>query len=273
MEPVKAIVMTCDKYRALTDHMIFKYAELWPSHPFLFRVPYQELAPTTTTDKVEYKKTLVDIKPTVLTLLDDLDDDELIYWCIDDKYPIKLDVPRIEMIYQWLTKAEASAISGILFCRCRKMKYSRFLTDQVVVDDWKNVYLERKGYEQIWIHQFLRVKVLRYLFESFPDDISLAKSLDRLKSQVKKPRSQRIFVSRENLAVFGESTSRGIVTRNCCRSILDSGLALPAWCSKVPKRGIVLGKWDDNVWRSVLYLMKRLARRSRRAARRASGGR
>ncbi len=247
MEPIKAIVMTCDKYRALTDHMIFKYEQLWPNHPFHFRVPYQELAPTMATDKVEYKKTPIHIKSTVLTLLDDLDDEELIYWCIDDKYPIKLDVPRIEKIYQWLTKEDASAISGVLFCRCRRMWCSEFLTGQAVIDDLKNDYLERKGYQQIWIHQFLRVKVLRYLFESFPDEIPFAKSMDKLKKQVTKPSSHRIFVSRQNLAVFGESTSRGIVTRNCYRSILENGLALPAWCLEPSDKETVIGTLEDNV--------------------------
>ena len=157
MESVKAIVMTCDKYRALNDHMIFKYAQLWPNHPFHFRVPYQELAPTMATDKVEYKKTPIHIKSTVLTLLDDLDDEELIYWCIDDKYPVKINRPRIEKIYQWLAKEKASAVSGILFCRCRRMWDNKYLTGQTIVDDLKNVYIERKGYEQIWIHQTQKI--------------------------------------------------------------------------------------------------------------------
>jgi hypothetical protein len=33
---MKAIVLTCDRYRALTEHMIRKYEELWPDHPFVF---------------------------------------------------------------------------------------------------------------------------------------------------------------------------------------------------------------------------------------------
>ncbi len=262
MNLVKAIVMTCDKYRTLTDHMIFKYAQLWPNHPFHFRVPYQELAPTITIGNIEYKKTPPDIRSTCLTLLDDLDDEELIYWCIDDKYPIKLNVPRAEQIYQWLTKEEASSISGILFCRCREVANSQFLTGQSVTDDLENVYLERKEYQQIWIHQFLRVKVLRYLFESFPDEILLANSMDKLKSQVIKPPSHRIFVSRQNLAVFGESTSRGVVTRNCHRSMSENSLALPVWCSETTKNEIIMGVMDNTVKHWLGHLIKKLTRRS-----------
>ena len=242
---MKAIVLSCDRFRAVTDHMIFKYAQLWPGHPFRFRVPYQQLGPTTGAGLVEYKKSPAGIKATVLTLLDDLDDEEMIYWCIDDKYPIKLDVRRIEAMLRWLSLEQASTVSGILFCRCRRMWDSRFLTGTVIADDVENVYLERKGYEQIWLHQFLRVKVLRFLFASFPDFIPAARAMDELKKQVKKPASHRLFVSTENTAVFGESTLYGILTKNCHRSIVDNGLALPVWGATTTNEEIVMGALDD----------------------------
>jgi hypothetical protein len=242
---MKAIVLTCDRFRAVTDHMIGRYAKLWPDHPFRFRVPYQELGPTAAAETVDYKKSPLRIKATVLALLEDLDGEEMVYWCIDDKYPIKLDVPRIGGMLRWLAGESASTVSGILFCRCRKMLDSRFLTEQTVVDDAKNVYLERKGYAQIWLHQFLRVKVLRHLFESFPDSIPAARAMDELKTRLKKPPSHRVFVSRENAAVFGESTSHGVLTQNCHRSILENGLALPDWCSSTTNEEIVMGELDD----------------------------
>lgn len=245
MNTIRAIVMTCDRFRTLTDHMIFKYQQLWPDHPFRFRVPYQELGPTIETENVEYKKAPTDIKATVLTLLNDLDDEELVYWCIDDKYPIRIDVPRIDGIFRWLIQENSSMISGILFCRCRRMWDDRFLTGQAIVDDMKNVYLEKRGYAQIWIHQFLRVKVLRHLFESFPDIIPVPRSMDEFKKRCKKPPSHRMFVSRENCAVFGESTSHGILTRNCHQSISENSLALPVWFSETTADEIIMGTLDD----------------------------
>ena len=242
-KPMKAIVLSCDRFRAVTDHMIFKYAQLWPDHPFCFRVPYQELGPTLASG-VEYKKSPGGIKATVLTLLDDLEDEEMVYWCIDDKYPIKLDVQRIGALLRWLSLEEASKVSGILFCRCRKMWDSRFLTDKTIVDGAGNVYLERKGYAQIWLHQFVRVKVLRYLFESFPDFIPAARAMDELKRRVTKPASHRVFVSSQNAAIFGESTSYGVLTRNCHRSILENGLALPTWGSTTTNEEIFMGRLD-----------------------------
>src|SRR5947208_9104041 len=114
--PMNAIVLTCDRFRAITEHMIRQYAVLWPDHPFVFRVPYQRLRGPAT-DRLEFRRTPENIRATVLELLSDLDDEEWVYWCIDDKYPIRLVVDKIETF-----KADAlqsPEMSGLLFCRCR----------------------------------------------------------------------------------------------------------------------------------------------------------
>src|SRR5205809_71793 len=37
-DKIKAIVLTCDRWRAITRHVILKYERLWPGHPFVFHV-------------------------------------------------------------------------------------------------------------------------------------------------------------------------------------------------------------------------------------------
>src|SRR5262245_11358604 len=34
-DKIKAIVLTCDRFRAITRHLILKYERLWPDHPFV----------------------------------------------------------------------------------------------------------------------------------------------------------------------------------------------------------------------------------------------
>lgn len=226
--------------------MIHCYDKLWPKHPFRFRVPYQSLAPTQNSDKVEYRKTPSDIKGTVLSLLDDLDDDEMIYWCIDDKYPIYLNVPHIEKLHSRLYNPADSqqTMSGLLFCRCRGMLRSENLSG-LSITDGESVLLERVGYEQIWIHQYLKVKVIRYLFESFPDQIRAAKEMDDYKKKLVKPSSHELFVTKENMAVFGESTSRGVLTKNCYFSMKEAEINLPDWCSEISDQEIIMGSMAD----------------------------
>ncbi|MCK4895137.1 MAG: hypothetical protein KAT07_14275 [Calditrichia bacterium] len=243
---MKAIVLTYDKYRALTEHMIFKYQQLWPDHPFYFRIPYQYLKGEDTS-KCEYIHCSIDIKETVLTLLRDLDDDEWVYWCIDDKYPISLDLPRINVVMNWVLNSPPDQCSGMLFCRIRSVLNGKALRQDWIGrnvrlrDSFGNTYLLRKNYEQIWLHQFLRVKVIRHLFEKLPDTIENAKVMDSLKSKISLPKSHFLFVTKENLATFGESTSRGELTLNCYESIAENSLALPELALNENKR-IVLGE-------------------------------
>ena len=242
MKPIRAIVLTYDKYRSLTDHMILCYDKIWPRNPFYFQIPYQELSPTVKTDRVQYRKCPPDIKGTVLTMLSDLGDEEMVFWCPDDKYPIKLNIPRLEKIHQWLLAShEETTTSGLLFCRVRGMLKQKNLVGKELLDDQGNVYLERRNYEQIWIPQYAKVKVIRYLFASFPDEIPTAKVMDDLKSHVRKPKSHRLFVTSENLAVFGESTSRGVLTKNCFESMRKNNVPIPPWASETTGREQIIG--------------------------------
>lgn len=258
IKPVKAIVLTYDKYRSFTDHMILCYEKLWPNNPFIFHVPYQELSPTIQTSKVEYHLSPSDIKGTVQTLLHGLDDEEMIYWCIDDKYPIKLDVKRIKRIHNYLMNRNNENICGILYCRCRGMLDNENLTGNTITDKQGHIWLERKNYEQIWFHQYLKVKVLRHLFDSFPDKIADAKSMDYLKTQVEKPQTDRLFVTQENLAIFGESTSRGVITKNCLHSMKNNNLPIPSWVSEVTPNEIILGNPPKSMFSRIISKVAKL---------------
>ena len=238
---MKAIVMTCDRYRSLTEHMIDMYEREWDAHPFMFKVPFQNIL-NNKNERVEYIQCDKNIKETVLALLQDSNDEEWIYWCADDKYPIRLNVTRIAAIVDWLSAIQNAEISGVLYCRCRNMLQPCALTGEKIEDKNGHVYLERKGYEQIWIHQFVRTKVIRHLFEQFPSSIPEPRIMDQMKKMISKPSTHRLFVTQENLAVFGESTSRGIITRNCYKSLMKHGMDLPTWFDGKTAGRIVMGK-------------------------------
>ena len=42
---MKAIVLSCDKYHPMTNHMILTYQKLWPSNKLKFLVPWNEEKP------------------------------------------------------------------------------------------------------------------------------------------------------------------------------------------------------------------------------------
>jgi hypothetical protein len=238
---MKAIVLTCDRYRAVTEHMILQYERLWPDHPFVFRIPYQQIGGTDT-QRTNYRKTPEAIKATVLHLLADVDDEEWIYWCVDDKYPVRLVTEKITDL---ITRAISSPeMSGLLFCRCRITLDSPKLAlyPEEIINPSGDIYFERKAWYQIWIHQLLKAKVLRHLFTQLPDRIPSAKEMDQLKDDIVKPSELRLFVTKENFAVFGESTSRGLITQNCYESMVASNIELPAWFRRPNGQHVMMGK-------------------------------
>jgi hypothetical protein len=237
---IKAIVLTWDRNRAMTDHMVLKYAKVWPGHPFVFHIPYQELGGTLT-ETTKYVRTPKNIKETVFHLIDGLDDEEWIYWCMDDRYPIELRLDKIEQLIAHAL--ESPKMSGLLFCRCRRLlrRPEQTLYRRKWVNPHGDVYFQRRGWSQIWIHQLMRVKVLRHLFTHLPDELPNANAMDKLKHKVAMPKDLRLFVTKENFAVFGESTRRGLITQNCYDSIRQTDIPIPEWFRETTGEHVTLG--------------------------------
>ena len=97
---MKALVLTFDKYKPFAQHMIMCYEEMWPNNPFTFRIPYQsdevkEDYVQKFGKKVELIKSPSGIVDTMFALSDDLDENEWVYWCMDDRYPIQIDIKEV----------------------------------------------------------------------------------------------------------------------------------------------------------------------------------
>lgn len=239
---IKAIVLSLDRHRVMTQHMIAQYARLWPDHPFIFRIPFQTL-PGVDSAREEYRQTPPDIPGTILQLITDLDDDKWIYWCADDKYPIALRTEKFTSLLSYIRVQ--NYIDGLLCCRCR-ITLDRPEVSLIANSDRSTphgeVLLERSQWYQIWLHQFLRVKVLRYFFSAMPKDIPNAKVMDELKNDILKPEDIRLFVTEKNYAIFGESTQRGVITENCYRSVKANGLDLPKWFRHSKGNEVTMGE-------------------------------
>jgi hypothetical protein len=244
-DKIKAIVLSYDRHRAITDHVVLQYERLWSDHPFVFVVPYQRLH-RPDTERVKYVKAPggepSDIPRTVLELVADLDDEELIYWCSDDKYPIQLVTEKIASLLTYVR--QSPEISGLMFCRCRatleRPDIALYPAERTTPQG--HILLERRGWYQFWIHQFLRVKVLRHYFSELPDYIPSAKFLDSLTEDIIKLADHRLFVTKQNFAVFGESTRRGVITQNCYESMVAARIELPQWFRYPNGEYVTLGK-------------------------------
>ena len=106
------------------------------------------------------------------------------------------------------------------------MHGSRHLFSETVQGPLGVTMHRRRGLQQIWIHQLIRVRVLRFLFDQFQGEINAAKHMDKYINQISLPDQFKLLVTASNYAVFGESTTRGKVTANCFRSMSERGYKL-----------------------------------------------
>jgi hypothetical protein len=205
--------------------MIARYETVWPALRFTFHVPYQRLVPRGA--RVSPRRTGGAIRATVLELLEEFDDETWVYWCLDDKYPVRLVEAPVARLAEAVLDDGLPGVDGVLFCRCRRLLEPEYLLDERREAPGGVTLLRRKDYSQIWIHQFLRVKVLRRLFRELPASVPRPGDLDPLKDRIPLPADHRLYVVETNLAVFGESTVGGRVTRNCAASLRALGRGLP----------------------------------------------
>jgi hypothetical protein len=233
---MKAIVLTYDKYHPLADHMIHCYMNLWPDNPFIFRIPYQRY-PNQLKDKyggkLELIKSKKDIKNTILWLIEDMNDNDWILWCMDDYYPIELNTHKIAEIYNWINNIDDHTVSNILYTyEMSDWQYTQnniMPKKYMIKDNNNNKYYRIRNYKMIWFHQFMRVKVLKYMFDNMPDNISVAKDMDEFKNKLALPDSYRRYVCSKRYAIIGESTNRGKLTQNCMLSMKKYGLKIPEY--------------------------------------------
>lgn len=227
-----AIVLTCQRHVPFAEHLLDTYDELWPHHPLVFRIPDGSAARQVAerhAGRVQLVPTAEGegrgrFRDTVLDLVADLDDDDWVFWCIDDKYPIRLDVERLDAIVGQLD--ESTDVDGLAICRSPSSDRPGDPDPTDAVEVAGLTWHRRTSYRKIWHHQFLRVKVLRHLFGSFPPVIERARHMDDLKDRLTLPTGDRLYVAAVNLATFGESTIDGVITANCARS-MRRGRGLP----------------------------------------------
>ena len=257
---MKALVLTFDKYRVFAQNMIMCYNKLWPNNPFVFRIPYQSEDVRSEYEtkfgrQVEMIKSPSGIVDTMFSLSNDLDANEWVYWCMDDRYPIRLDLNKLHTCYTFINDDTlSSSISGLMFNNNPKiwLPTNRFANNEDI--KYGNlVFHRRKNYTMIWNHQFLRVKVVRTFFELFPHEMKQAKEMDPIKDMAILPNDHKLYFLEHNIALYGESTNRGIITKNCKSSLIDNKLNIPSNFSVSDQ---IIIKGDTNMFDNLLALFR-----------------
>ena len=238
---MKAIVMTCDTYRPFTLHMLKTYEKHWPSNTFTFRIPYNEdKGDLENKSNIELIKSPKHIKHTVLKLLEDIPDEEWIYWCIDDKYLVNINEKKVNKLQKWILTQKDPTLAGVKFysygnyMRCNCLRYNNKIDEP-----WEMI--ETRDYYMIWINHYVKAGIIRHLFNHFPDTKYPARKMDSFLRDVKLPEGKKGYVLKENLCVTGESTTKGKITQNCSDSFKSYNMTVPK-NFKLSKKTIFRGR-------------------------------
>ena len=160
---MKAIMLSYDnnhKYCELTYRM---YMDLWPECPYHFYIPWNQREPKYFISKPNV--TLVQcssrIMPTMQALLANVEDDDWVYWCIDDRFPVSIDAVGMQQLYEELHDYDEFDFVKP-FCppspRRRVVKYLKFNSS----DEYKIQSNEVKwGY---YMHHYCKAYMLKRVY-------------------------------------------------------------------------------------------------------------
>src|ERR1019366_5253292 len=105
---MNAILFGFDKQFGFLELTYKAYMALWADCPVTFRIPINDRQNANFKFFLDKKNVvLVDtpspFKQTARALLEGIDDEEWVFWCISDRYPSFLDVGKITRIFQFLS--------------------------------------------------------------------------------------------------------------------------------------------------------------------------
>jgi hypothetical protein len=229
---MKAIVQSCDRYHSIAQNMLFQYKKLWPSSKFTFRIPWNLQYPETIashfSSKTELIKTGIKFKETFYGLTQDLDDNEWVYWCIDDKYPINIQERKANKVFDFVTSISDPNIINVSFHFVREIESS---ANSIKKEGsgrelrFKGLrFIEHKSFTNNWLHQFFRVKALREFWSNIKEpDQYQAKQMD----YDVQPLTGISLTLDHNICTYGESTDKGSITKNCEDNCIENNIAIP----------------------------------------------
>ncbi len=211
---MKAIMLSYDKNHKYCELTYRMYMNLWPECPYHFYIPWNECKPQYFINQPNV--TLVQcssrIMPTMQALLAEIEDDDWVYWCIDDRFPVYIDRISMQQLHEHLHDYKEfdfvrpyylAVVDRILARRSFKFHSSGEYIIQNIVHRW--------GY---YMHHYCKAHMLKRIF--FAGDLDtiddfhvyVTKTIGNTVGLLK-PSSELDFIKFQEPLVDGEETPIG----------------------------------------------------------------
>jgi hypothetical protein len=228
---VQSIVLTFDRQLEVANLVVESYNRLWPDCPLVFRIPYQERAVGDLfgAANVCFVKAPSSIRATMEHLLQGCADEEFVYWCVDDRFPVRiLDPDTLHGAYDVMSQGDlaidALRMGGLSLMARRQGAQDE--TRPLVIG--KARFFRQRGNMQFgfYMPQFVRAGVLReyFLHSDLTVDYGIREFHAWLEGQCVR---HRIYTPERFVIQLGESTRRGALTPNCLARMVAMGLPRP----------------------------------------------
>lgn len=228
---MRAIVLTYDRQLEFAALLVKSYLKHWKDCPLHFRIPFSKdeslakIQNELKNYKVEFIKTDSDIRSTMAGLLANIDDEEFVFWAIDDRYPIKINnLPGLQKIYKNLSASTDDSLSQVdsikLFTHPEVAWNKRFSIQDICCRNEisfanTSFFIQKispsKGF---YIHHFTRGKVLKkyFLNHQLPKVYGLSEFHNHLTS-FETP-AEKVLIPVQPIAEFAEPCVDGELTIN-----------------------------------------------------------
>ncbi|HYD64524.1 hypothetical protein [Azospirillum sp.] len=237
-----AVVLTFDHQAGLAELVHKSYRDLWPGCPLRFRIPVNDrrtnpsLAYLAARPDVVLVDSPPDIRATMAALLDGLDDDAWVYWCIDDRFPEAIPAPAaLDALGARLAAGEGGDASAV-----RLIHWHETLTGPPVELAGQTFRRQRySGLFGFWHHQFARAGLLRRVFLSpeLPGDYDI-RTIQALFHDLERERPglAGALVPVRPLVRLGEPCCRGRLTLNGLDALRRHGCPVPDYAVEAHRR-------------------------------------
>jgi hypothetical protein len=168
------------------------------------------------------------VRPTLKALLEGISDEEWVYWCIDDRYPLRVsDSQTLTQIHDYLVDnpSACSDYDAVRILRWREKTPKQHTAKNAIIAEQQ--FFEVRGGPGtggLWHHQFCKAKFLKKFLNM--DEKSGWQYLNEIKKS-KTHKEMRILVPQKSLVSFVETCWQG-------KLLYQAGLDLKKYECQIP---------------------------------------
>lgn len=226
---MKFIILTYDQQIGLANLVVKKYSSLIRDSKVEYFIPSNSLISFEEHgDNIVIIQTQSDIISTMKSLLQGIDDDEWVYWAIDDRYPISGDFEFISKFIDVFNKDPCKDF-GRKITAIKLTHWGETLsTDEFSLFDYDFYRQEPSGMFGFWHHQFIRSGLLKDIFYRLnPSNINNISLLNDYHNEVSSELFIDSYVPSKNIISMGEPLIQGMLTLNGVEELEKFGCTIP----------------------------------------------